>query len=227
MDEVDIRKVQLAVANLLTLILSIAIHEFGHAYVADRLGDGLPRRQGRVTLNPLAHIDPIGTILFPLLGFFTGLPFLGWGKPVMTSPRAGWLIKMREKTANLLISVAGPLMNIGLAGLMSVVFLVLTRLGFRESDRVREVPLLLYYVGRAIELNIGLALFNMIPCPPLDGRSVLFFFLPHGHPVERFLVQYGSLIFFALLLTGLFRIILVPVGIVTNLWLDLLLSWAP
>src|SRR5436190_1090578 len=119
----SVDNVRLALIELAVLILSISLHEFGHAYVADRLGDPLPRSQGRVTLNPLAHIDPLGTIAFPLVSFFLGMAgssmagrILGWGKPVYTSPRARWLKRgMSEQTANLLISVAGPGMNVLLA----------------------------------------------------------------------------------------------------------------
>src|SRR6478609_6884165 len=96
----DPEKLRLAFVYLVSLVLSIAVHEFGHAFVADRLGDPLPRAQGRVTLNPIAHIDPIGTLLFPFLGAMTGANLLGWGKPVQTSMHARFMTrKMSRKTA--------------------------------------------------------------------------------------------------------------------------------
>src|SRR5512137_1361612 len=100
-------RLALALVYLIALILSISVHEFGHAWVADRLGDRLPRSQGRVTLNPIAHIDLIGTILFPLIGALSGMRILGWGKPVFTSLHARHVPRwMSMSTAHLLVSIA-------------------------------------------------------------------------------------------------------------------------
>src|SRR3954468_4334343 len=102
-----------ALLYLIALVLSVSVHEFGHAFVADKLGDRLPRSQGRVTLNPLAHIDPIGTLLFPFIGGLTGALMLGWGKPVFTSLSARHIPRgMTMSTAHLLVSIAGPAMNV-------------------------------------------------------------------------------------------------------------------
>src|SRR5438477_12754816 len=104
-----------ALIYVIALVLSVTVHEFGHAWVADRLGDRLPRSQGRVTLNPLAHIDPIGTILMPLLIVFApGAPLLGWGRPVQTNP-AAYTRRLRMKHGDMLVSAAGPAMNLILA----------------------------------------------------------------------------------------------------------------
>src|SRR5690606_2884805 len=97
---------------LIILVLSICVHEFGHAIVADKLGDPLPRSQGRTTLNPLSHADPIGTIAFPLIGLlFAGGAYFGWGRPVLVSPH-NFTRKLRMRTAHMLVAAAGPAMNI-------------------------------------------------------------------------------------------------------------------
>src|SRR5512140_3800237 len=101
-----------AVVYMIALVLSIAVHEFGHAFVADRLGDRTPRYQGRVTLNPLAHADPIGTFLFPILGMlFSGGVLFGWGKPVIVNPVA-FTRRFRMKIGHLMVAAAGPVMNV-------------------------------------------------------------------------------------------------------------------
>lgn len=223
-DPLVIRKVLI---GMIALILSIAVHEFGHAFVADRLGDRLPRTQGRVTLNPIAHIDLLGTIILPLVSMVTGLRLLGWGKPVQTSMRATFLRgRMSARTADLLISLAGPGMNILIAAVLSVLFVALEVAGLREASPT-GTPLIPFYVELGISLNIGLALFNLIPLPPLDGRSVLFWFLPAGHPAVRFLEQYGPFLFLALFMTGLLSLVMAPAGWVIDAWIDLLRRWAP
>src|SRR5262249_23130473 len=148
--------------------LSICVHEFGHAWVADKLGDPLPRAQGRVTLNPLAHIDPIGTLLMPLVAFFAGPALgsriLGWGQPVRVSLSASSLTKRWSvKFSHLLIAIAGPLMNVLFALFLSGIFLLLAKFAGGKTQQL-ALP-----VASIILMNIGLAFFNLIPCPPLDG----------------------------------------------------------
>src|SRR3954469_24910384 len=121
MDSALSARIAAGAVYLIALVLSICVHEFGHAFVADRLGDRLPRSQGRVTLNPIAHIDPVGTLFFPIFGFVlsavgggsvVGSRLLGWGKPVQISLSARTLRSgMRPKIAHLLIALAGPSMN--------------------------------------------------------------------------------------------------------------------
>src|SRR5690348_13690585 len=113
----DPEKLRYGLIYLVALVLSICVHEFGHAFVADKLGDPLPRAQGRVTLNPLAHIDLIGTIVLPLVAVFSGPAIgsriLGWGKPVQISLAPGHITrKVSIRTAHALVAVAGPLMNV-------------------------------------------------------------------------------------------------------------------
>ena len=185
------------VISVITLILCVAVHEFGHAYVADRLGDPLPRLQGRVTLNPLAHIDPLGTVLFPaLMALGAGIP-LAWGKPVMTSEYSPHHTRrFSRRTIHLLISVAGPAMNLLLALAVSLVLVLVVRL------RLPYFEVMARFTMQFILLNLGLMFFNLLPVPPLDGRSFLAF-LPDSLAVVRDgLMRYGGYIFLALIFIG-------------------------
>jgi Zn-dependent protease len=154
---------------LIPLILSLTVHEFAHAWSAYRLGDDTASRMGRLTLNPLAHIDPIGTILLPLLG----IPF-GWARPVPVNP-ARFRRGMRMSTGMMITAAAGPLANVILALLCTVAFGVLLRYSVNLGSYgpgVRELLLI------AIQLNVALAIFNMIPIPPLDGSRVVDGLMP-------------------------------------------------
>lgn len=146
------------------LIASISVHEWAHAWVADKLGDPLPRMQGRVTLDPRSHIDPIGTLLLPLIMIFAnpGFSIIGWGKPVQVSlPN-----QTTKKRDDLLITVAGPLSNLGIAIICSVGFGVVHRYA-----SLGEPFLILFF--QVVTLNGMLFLFNLIPVPPLDGSHIL------------------------------------------------------
>ena len=146
------------------LLSSISIHEWAHAWVADKLGDPLPRQQGRVTLDPRSHIDPIGTLLIPFIMIFAspGFAIIGWGKPVQIS------LPNREtkKRDDILITLAGPLSNLSIAFICSLSFGLLNRL-----VPLGESALLLLY--QIISLNAVLFLFNLLPVPPLDGSHIL------------------------------------------------------
>ena len=146
------------------LIASISVHEWAHAWVADKLGDPLPRMQGRVTLDPRSHIDPVGTLLLPLIMIFAnpGFSIIGWGKPVQVSlPN-----QTTKKRDDLLITVAGPLSNLGIALICSVGFGVVHRYA-----SLGEPFLILFF--QVVTLNGMLFLFNLIPVPPLDGSHIL------------------------------------------------------
>src|SRR5947209_709073 len=122
----DANHIRSGITYLIALVLSVCVHEFGHAAVADRLGDPVPRGQGRVTLNPVAHIDPIGTLVMPPVGFFSGLPVLGWGKPVQISLSARSMTRRWSiKFSHLLIAVAGPSMNLLFAVALSGIYMAL------------------------------------------------------------------------------------------------------
>ena len=146
------------------LISSISIHEWAHAWVADKLGDPLPRQQGRVTLDPRSHIDPIGTLLIPFIMIFAspGFAIIGWGKPVQIS------LPNREtkKRDDILITLAGPLSNLSIAFICSLTFGLLHRI-----VPLGESALLL--LSQIVSLNAVLFLFNLLPVPPLDGSHIL------------------------------------------------------
>ena len=148
----------------LLLVVCITIHEWAHAWVADKLGDPLPRQQGRVTLDPRSHIDPIGTLLIPLIMIFAspGFAIIGWGKPVQIS------LPNREtkKRDDILITIAGPLSNLSIAFICSLSF----GLFYRFVPLGESALLLLYQI---VSLNAVLFFFNLLPIPPLDGSHIL------------------------------------------------------
>jgi Zn-dependent protease len=166
------------------LIMSIVIHEVAHGYAADSLGDPTARYAGRLTLNPIKHLDPIGSLVVPVsLYFLTGFVF-GWAKPVPFNP-----YNLRDQRwGEALIAGAGPASNI----LIALIFSALIRIGLAYemiSGPFLEIAFFAVYI------NIILALFNMIPVPPLDGSKILFSVLPYQfQQVRPFLEQYGMLI---------------------------------
>ncbi len=203
---------------IIILVLSICVHEFGHAIVADLLGDPLPRSQGRVTLNPLAHADPIGTVAFPLIAMVVtkgASSGFGWGRPVQISPhKLSRRFTMRR--AHMLVSLAGPAMNFVLFLVISVVHLVLLRTGvvapeFGQASVPSTPHEALFWAAR---LNLVLMFFNLLPAPPLDGGTVITGLLP-ARQAEAFekLAVYGPFVIMAIILTpGLGRIFTVPAG---------------
>jgi Zn-dependent protease len=193
----DIRFVLMA---LFVLVISVALHEFGHAFMAYKLGDDTPKRQGRVTLNPLAHADPIGTLLLPVLGNLhaaaggAGGGF-GWGKPVQWQPhRIKRGIKM--STANILVSFAGPFMNLILATLTALVHAILLGQGVLTiGSQVNTV--LVFIVGT----NFILFFFNLLPIPPLDGGHIAEAFMPYRHRAKfESYAKYGPFVLLAVML---------------------------
>jgi Zn-dependent protease len=189
------------------LVLSLSVHEAAHAWSADRLGDPTARRLGRVSLNPVVHADPIGTVLFPLLAMVGNVPFLiGWAKPVpvaVQNLRGNW----RQKY--MLIAAAGPASNLVLAVLGALLVRVLaggppSEVAYSLGERV-----LSYTVG----LNILLAVFNMVPVPPLDGGNVLAGLLqgPAAEMLDR-IRPYGFVIIYALMLSGILWTVVDPIA---------------
>ena len=146
----------IALATLFGLIIGITIHEFAHAWVAYRLGDDTPHLQGRVTLNPMAHLDPIGTLLLLVLGF-------GWGRPVIYNP-----LRLSRKIDELLIALAGPASNLALALVLNLMIYGLSRANLLHTDILTPIA----------NFNILLASFNLLPLPPLDGSSIIAYFWP-------------------------------------------------
>jgi Zn-dependent protease len=173
------------------LLTAFPVHEFAHAWVADRFGDDTPRLNGRLTLNPLAHLDLIGTVMMLLVGF-------GWAKPVPINPIA---LKRHSAAAPMLVSLAGPMSNFGMAILAAIVF----RLGlFLVQNQILHVSAIITNVLSLltvfIRLNLLLMLFNLIPLFPLDGEKVLQYFLPPaGAQVLDNIRPYSSMILMVLL----------------------------
>ena len=182
----------------IVLLFSLTVHETAHAWAADRLGDPTARLLGRVSLNPLVHADPIGTMLFPLLAIVTGLPLIGWAKPVpvaisrLNHPRRDYV----------LVAAAGPASNLALACIAGAVLALLPVSPVILGEPNVSVPLAALFT-RAVQINVLLAAFNMIPIPPLDGGNVLSGLLPRRLALgfDR-LRPYGFLLLYGLMLTG-------------------------
>jgi len=190
---------------LVPLLLSLTVHEWAHAYSAFLLGDDTAARMGRLTLNPIPHIDPFGTILCPLLG----VPF-GWAKPVPINPtRFRRDVSMRAGI--MLTAAAGPASNLVLAFLAAVTYGLLLRYGVFGFHRSGPQVLLL----RGIELNLALCVFNLIPIPPLDGSRVADGLVPYRlRPMWEQFTRYSWLALLAVIILG-GSYIAVPIG-----WMD-------
>lgn len=167
--------------TIIVLIMSVVIHEVSHGYVAVLLGDPTPKLQGRLTLNPLRHLDLFGSVIVPILTSLSGFTF-GWAKPVEWNPYNVKNMRMGE----LLISAAGPLSNI----LIALVFGTLVR--FQVFD-----PVFLTLATYVVIINLALAVFNLIPVPPLDGSKILFSILPPKfNHVREMMERYGIFLMF-------------------------------
>jgi len=212
---IGIEQVKNAILLLIAFVLSTTFHEFGHAWVANKLGDPTPKSQGRLTLSPVHHVDPIGTILLPLimgLQLFGG-PLLAWGRPVQTNPLM-YTRRFSVRTGRMLVAIAGPLMNLAMAALVSVIVI----LGFRSG--VLNEPLARGLIGYMVFLNLSLLFFNLLPIPPLDGGAVLSWTLPRSmqHIVEV-LERWGFLILLGLLMVpGVMRYVMAPAYYLMDLW---------
>ncbi len=198
--------------SFLVLVFSLTVHESAHAWAADQLGDPTARALGRLSLNPLVHVDPIGTLLFPLVGLVTGAPIIGWAKPV---PVATWRFS-RPRRDYLMVAAAGPVSNLSLAFAAAVVLRLLPTgalasgliPGAAYAAETRMLVPIERLVWSALEINLLLAIFNLLPIPPLDGSSVLAGLLPErvAAGLDR-LRPYGFLLLYALLLSGGFSLV--------------------
>lgn len=198
------------------LLIALSVHEFAHAYVAYKLGDRSQKALGRLTLSPLAHIDPIGFIFMLIFKF-------GWGKPVMVDDRNF----THRRKATMLVSLAGPLSNVLLALIFTVVLKLLDVFGalnvMANSNVGQILTIMLFY---AIQFNMVFAVFNLIPLPPFDGSKVLYYFLPYK--AKQFMdkvEQYSIWILIFLMITDLYVLIIQPayslLGIIINWILSL------
>jgi Zn-dependent protease len=191
--------------TFLVLLFSLTVHEAAHAWTADRLGDPTARLLGRISLNPVVHVDPIGTIVFPLIALLTRVPVLGWAKPVPVNIAR---LHGHWKRKYMLIAAAGPASNLVLAVIASLL-LHLVPVASALQEAVLQ-PLAVFLLV-TVRLNVLLAVFNLVPIPPLDGGNVLAGVL--RGPVAEFydrLRPYGFLILYALMFTGVLAMIVLP-----------------
>jgi Zn-dependent protease len=172
----------LTILFIIILIFSVIVHEVSHGYMADYLGDPTARIQGRLTLNPLKHIDPVGSIIVPIITSLAGFTF-GWAKPVVYNP---YNLKNR-RSGEVLIAIAGPLSNLALA----LIFGLLIRALVSGATAITPFVEFASYI---VIINIVLAVFNLVPIPPLDGSKLLLVFLPNQYGRARFVLErYGPI----------------------------------
>jgi Zn-dependent protease len=199
---------------LVVLLLSISIHEAGHAWMSWKWGDDTAYLLGRVTLNPIAHTDPIGTLVLPMLGFISvaagGIPLLGWGKPCPVNP-SKWT---NYKLANFWVSIAGVLGNaiLLIAGIVIAKTLIAFQVIDPHSINFKTDNPISMFLQTLIYMNLSLFVFNLLPFPPLDGSKILANFLPASfQPIFSALDQYGTLVLFALVAMGITSKLMAPV----------------
>ena len=181
------------IVSIIILVMSVVIHELSHGYTAELLGDPTPRLQGRLTLNPLKHLDLFGSIIVPIITSLAGFTF-GWAKPVQWNP---YNVK-NKRWGEFMIAIAGPLANLSIA----VVFGLIVR--FAGASLPASFIQIVFYV---IAINIVLAIFNLIPLPPLDGSKVLFAILPPSMINVRESLERYSIFFFLILVFFLWRFV--------------------
>jgi Zn-dependent protease len=209
---------------MVVLLLAISAHEAGHAWMSYKFGDDTAYMLGRVTLNPVAHTDPIGTLLIPIVAFILGsmggalgsIPLIGWGKPTPVNPRK-W---ERYNLANVMVSVAGVLANLILLAIGIVIAKIMIYQGFsicdfygsmlRQCSPSSTNPIVIF-IADLMTLNLSLFVFNLLPFPPLDGSKILSTFLPaSAEPILNIFEQFGFLILMFLIYIGVFRLIITP-----------------
>ncbi|HET9468754.1 MAG TPA: site-2 protease family protein [Vicinamibacterales bacterium] len=195
------------VISLLVLIVSLSVHEASHAWSASQLGDDTAKRLGRVTLNPVAHTDPIGTLLLPLIAMASGAPLIGWAKPTPVNTR-----NLRHpRRDHILVTAAGPVSNLLIASVAALAM---------RAGAMGRGTLVDYVIYDALTLNVLLAVFNMLPIPPLDGGQILMALLPPQMAMKLgFLYQYGFLILMGLLVAGVLGYLIGPPYYLILSWL--------
>jgi len=198
-------------------IFAVSAHEAAHAWMSMKYGDDTALRLGRVTLNPIPHIDPIGTFILPILGFVfsyvpggVGVPLIMWGKPTPVNP-----LKWRNKDqANVMVSLAGIGVNLIIATVVSILLKVLIAFGVFTAQSITTGltgPLFSLMTSTVI-MNVGLAVFNLLPFPPLDGSKALQSFLPNSfEPIINVLETYGFLILLILMQMGVISFLVTPI----------------
>src|SRR5690606_21450374 len=203
---------------LVVLLMAVSIHEAGHAWMSMKYGDDTAYMVGRVTLNPFAHADPIGTLLIPILAFTFGavggalasVLLIGWGKPKPVNPR-NW---RNYKQANVMVSIAGIGANLILATIGFIIFKTLIETGTIHAGNANEgvIQPIIIFLNYLVMLNVSLAVFNLLPFPPLDGSKVLSTFLPDSfQPLFQMLEQFGFIILLLLVYMGIIGLMIRPV----------------
>lgn len=203
----DFSKAATVINMMIALIISLTFHEAGHAFFAKLQGDKTAEREGRLTLNPVPHIDPIGTLLFPFIGSLLGGFIFGWAKPVPIDPRNF----RNQKWGSILVAASGPLTNLVLSFVCLVIYYAI--------GPVSEGSMMVAFSRLAqamVYVNALLAIFNMIPLYPLDGGTVLYELLSHEmkRKYEEFVVPYGNFVLLGLMLVGGF----VWIGALAQYW---------
>ena len=201
-------KILLIAIQLTVVLFAISIHEASHGWMAEKFGDPTARNQGRITLNPIAHIDPIGTIIFPLILAIMGAPVFGWAKPVIVNP-----YNLRNpRRDHMFIAAAGPGSNIIAAFIGIVIFLVFKRFGIVSPTYGGSSEILTLILLYLIIINIFLAIFNLIPIPPLDGSGIIEGILK-GEALYNYqkIKPYGFIILIVIIYLGVLNIIARPI----------------
>ncbi|MBC7909824.1 MAG: site-2 protease family protein [Pyrinomonadaceae bacterium] len=203
---------------MVVLLFAVSAHEAAHAWMSDKFGDDTARLLGRVTLNPVAHTDPLGTLVLPIASFLLSavggalgsIPLIGWGKPTPINP----LLWRKKDLANVMVSAAGIMANILIAITFIIIFKILLRtsLLYQGGSLESVAEPIVLFMSYMIYMNASLAVFNLLPFPPLDGSKILETFLPASmQPVWEMLEQYGFIILMAVIYFGLLRAIFTPI----------------
>jgi Zn-dependent protease len=202
--------------GFVVLLFSLTVHETAHAWTADRLGDPTARLLGRVSLNPVVHADPIGTVVFPLLGMIGGVPLIGWAKPVPVNISR----LRRHRTDYMLVAAAGPASNLAIALVAAGLLAVMPAQAMTFGDSEISAPLLAL-LTRALIVNVLLAVFNMLPIPPLDGGNVIGGLLPRSLAAryDALVRPYGVILLYALMFTRGFDYLVVAPARTILSWL--------
>lgn len=211
--DMDMGKIVTLILWMVPFIFSLSVHEFAHAWTAKYFGDDTAESMGRVSMNPIAHIDPLGTLLFPIIGFLSNFPVIGWAKPV---PVNGRNLKNPVKQG-MWIAAAGPISNLILAIIFTIalgIYYKFTAPGTFPSlnptpgsGNFNPIMSMLLF---GVYLNVLLAFFNMLPMPPLDGGHVLRGLFPALAPQLALIERYGIIVLLLLLYTGALEILLAP-----------------
>lgn len=207
-----------AIFFIAILIMSVVIHEISHGFVAERYGDNTARNAGRLTLNPLKHLDPFGSVILPALLYFTSGFVFGWAKPVPYNPNN----LSNKKWGTIAVASAGIIANLFIASIFGLLIHFAPDLGFPAFDRYNLHDFYKITINITV-INIALALFNLVPIPPLDGSKILFSFLPGSfNSMMMFLEQYSIvflIVFIYFFSDFLYPILLSIFHLITGIWL--------